>query len=125
MNNENILKYENNKIYVPEELINDEYKYIIDEEDIIIITNEECTQNYNTTYCKAYRYNQRENIITEPYQINTNQNTNIIKIENITGNLIDNTYIKNRYIEINSMYLLILVVGILLATFLTKERSSY
>lgn len=125
MNNENIEKYESGKIYIPEKYINENYKYIIDNEDIIIITNNNCNQNYNTTYCDAIRYNQRENILTEPYQININQNNNIISIEHITSDMINNTYIKDRYMETSSTYLLVLVVGILFATFLTKERTSY
>lgn len=125
MTNENIEKYESGKIYIPEEYINENYKYIIDDEDIIIITNENCTQNYNTTYCNAIRYNQRENIVTEPYQININQNNSVISYDHITSDMANNTYIKSRYMELNSMYLMMFVVGILIATFLTKERTSY
>lgn len=117
--------YETNGIYIPKQYNNANYKYILDGENINIITNNNCYTNYNNTYCDTYKYNMRTNIITQPYSSNNNVSNNIIKYEYITSDINNNTYIKDRYMDYISISLLMIVVGILLATFLTKERSSY
>ena len=50
-NEEQKIEYENyNKIYIPNEYINQNYKYTIAGDEITIITNENCYKNYNNQY---------------------------------------------------------------------------
>ena len=121
----NYKDYEINGIYIPEQYNNQSYKYILDGENINIITNKNCYTNYNTTYCDTYKYNMRTNVITEPYPSNSNQTNNIIKYEYITSDINNNTYIKDRYMNYIGVSLLMILIGIMFATFLTRERSSY
>ena len=45
-NEEQITKYkEYNKIYIPSEYINENYKYTINQDEVTIITNENCETN--------------------------------------------------------------------------------
>lgn len=125
MKNENIENYEKGKIYIPKKYNNKEYKYILDNNNIIIITNENCETQYNNIYCETYIYNEKNNIIVETNKRSISNINNVIKYEDITSEMINNSYIKERYVNINAMYLLVILVAITLATFLLKERSRY
>ena len=50
-----------NKIYIPDSYINNNWNYTYSGNDIVIITNQNCYQNYNTTYCDCYTYNIENN----------------------------------------------------------------
>lgn len=43
-----------NLIFLPGELINSNYKYTLSDGVIRVITNNNCYNNYNTTYCDCY-----------------------------------------------------------------------
>lgn len=91
-----------NKIYIPSEYVNENYKYTISGDEITIITNENCTTSYNTTNCDCRRYNERYNIITNVYQCNRNTSNYILSYDQITEDInysyrITNDY-KNNYI---------------------------
>lgn len=97
-NNEQKIEYENyNKIYIPREYINENYKYTINQDEITIITNKNCITNYNTTNCECYKYNEKYNIITESYQCNRNPTNNIINNNLITEDINFSTRITNEY----------------------------
>lgn len=118
-------KYKNQYIYVPEELHNENYNYYFDGENIRIETNNNCYTQYNSTYCDCYIYDTKENISSEVYPCNNNIDNTRIANEKVTHNLENNVYIIQDYLIRNGIGLLMIILGIIFALFLTKERSSY
>lgn len=45
---------ESSPVFIPGELIDNDYKYTISDGIIRVITNNNCYTNYNTTYCDCY-----------------------------------------------------------------------
>lgn len=118
-----INKYkENNKIYVPTNLKNQNYKYILDNDTLTIITNANCYTNYNSTYCDCIKLNIKYNIITETYSCNTTTNSNNqINYRYITDDINDSYRITR---DINNNYTLlfgVLIIAILLTTMFKKN----
>lgn len=118
-------KYKNQYIYVPEELYNENYSYYFDGENIRIETNNNCYTQYNATYCDCYIYNEKENISSEAYACNNNIDNTKIANEKITQDITNNVYIIQDYLIRNGIGILMIILGIIFALFLTKERSSY
>ena len=121
---ENKTNYEQyNKIYIPKEYNKENYKYTINNDTITIITNEDCTTSYNSTYCKCYQYNEKYNIITNQntcnrdpnYTINKNYITSDINYSDRITN-----YYKNNYII---MYGIIIIALIVTATLKRNSRK--
>lgn len=113
-----------NKQYVPEDYINQNYTYTFNGNDIVIITNQNCRTSYNTTYCTCYTYNTDNNIISNGYECSTTtNNTRIIDSTYIT----DDIYYSNR--SMNVFYnekiigLGMIILAIIFATFLLRERK--
>lgn len=121
----NIESYKEQYIYIPEELYNENYNYYFDNEYIRIETNKNCYTQYNSTYCDCYLYNTKENITSEPYACNNNIDNTRIANEKITYDIENNVYIIQDYLLRNGIGLLMIILGIIFALFLTKERSSY
>lgn len=122
-NEEQITKYkEYNKIYVPSEYINQNYKYTINQDEITIITNENCEINYNSQYCDCMRYNEKYNIVTERYQCNRNPSNYILSSNQLTDDInysgrITNIY-KNEYVILYGV-----VIIALLFIIMTRKNS--
>lgn len=126
INNNEKMKYEElNMIYIPADYINSNYSYRFDGDYITIITNNNCYTQYNTQYCNCYRYNWKNNVMSNVINCNTNSNLAEIPIESISEDINYSRYIKEQWIWDKGIYLGIFILGILLAVFLTKERSSY
>lgn len=124
--NKKIEDYKNQKIYIPQELNNYNYRYFLNNNNIQILTNNNCYTNYNTTYCDCYLYSQELNISTNSYSCSINYNaTNSIDYSKITSDLENNLNITNQYINLNIMQLIMIILGILFALFITKERKFY
>lgn len=122
-NEEQITKYkEYNKIYIPSEYINENYKYTINQDEITIITNENCEMNYNSQYCDCMRYNERYNVVTERYQCNRNPNNYIIRSNQLTDDINYSTRITNQY---KNEYIILfgIVIIALLFIIMTKKNS--
>lgn len=122
-NEEQITKYkEYNKIYVPTEYINENYKYTITGDEVTIITNENCEMNYNSQYCDCMRYNERYNIVTNRYQCNRNPNNYIISSNQLTDDINYSERITNIY---KSEYIILygIVIIALLLIIMTKKNS--
>lgn len=125
-NENDILYYKTqNKIYIPTNYKSNLFSYKISGDYITIITNQNCTQQYNTTYCNCYYYNYKNNLMSESYSCNTNNNNPTISYSSITDNINDSLYIRERFIQDKGIILAIIILGILFAVFLTKERKSY
>lgn len=121
----NIEDYKNQTIYIPEELYNENYNYYFDNEYIRIETNNNCYTQYNATYCDCYLYNTKENITSETYACNNNIDNTKIAIEKVTDDITNNVYIIQDYLQRSQIGILMIILGIIFALFLTKERSSY
>lgn len=117
---DNITRYEdNNKIYVP--ILNNNYKYTINGDEITIITNENCRTQYQTTYCNCYRYNERYNIITEPYECNNNPSNYIINVNNLTNDINDSYRIANDFTRDYIIYFGIIIIALIFSIMLKKN----
>ena len=127
INNENdITEYKSrNKIYIPEEVNQNNWQYKMNGDYITIISNQNCQTNYNTTYCNCYYYNWKENVLSEVYTCNTNNSNPTINRNNITSDINYSSHIRNEFIQDKGIYISMIIVGILFAIFLTKERKSY
>lgn len=122
-NEDNITKYKGkNKIYVPEDYIEDNNRYTINNQTLTIITNNNCYNQYNTTYCDCRDYNIEYNIITETYQCNRNQSNRIVASEYITSDINDSIKITNDYVKDYGM-ILIMIIGVILFVQLFKKNS--
>lgn len=122
-NNEEITKYtEMNKIYIPSDKINSNYSYRFNGDYIDIITNQNCYTNYNTTYCDCYRYNYKENIMSQTYSCSTNNNNPIINYQLITSDINYSSAIREKYTQDKIIGIGIFIIGIIFAILLTKER---
>lgn len=122
-NEEQIIKYKKyNKIYVPTEYINENYKYTINQDEITIITNENCEMNYNSQYCDCMKFNERYNIVTERYQCNRNPNNYIINSNQLTDDINYSQRITNEY---KNQYIILygIVIIALLFIIMTKKNS--
>lgn len=112
---------EYNKIYIPTEYINQNYKYTLNQDEITIITNENCNTNYNE-YCDCMRYNIRYNIITNRYQCNRNPNNYIINSNQLTDDVNYSYRITNEF-KNNYIILYGIVIIALLFIIMTKRNS--
>ena len=124
INNENqkieFTKY--NKIYIPSEYINENYKYTVSGDEITIITNENCYTNYNNEYCDCMRYNEKYNIITNVYQCNRNPSNYILSSNQVTDDVNYSTRITNEYK--NEYIILYGIVIIALLMIITIKKNS-
>lgn len=122
-NQEDITKYtQENKIYIPQEYIDQNYQYKINGDYITIITNRNCQTNYNTTYCTCYYYNYKNNLMSESYSCSTNNNNPSISYSLISSDINDSMYIRNRFIEDKSIILYMIGIGIIFAILIMKGR---
>lgn len=123
-NSNDILKYtEMNKIYIPSDKVNSNYSYRFNGDYIDIITNVGCYTNYNTTYCDCYRYNYKTNVMSQMYNCSTNNNNPIINYNYITSDINYSDAIREKYIQDKGIMILVILIGILFAIFLTRERK--
>ena len=124
-NENDILSYKaKDKIYIPENFKSDRFTYKVNNDYILIITDQNCRVNYNTTYCTCYYYNYKNNVMSEAYECNTNNSNPTIAYSSISSDINDSIYIRERFIQDKGIIFLIIIVGILFAVFLTKERHS-
>ena len=121
-NEEQITKYkEYNKIYIPTEYINENYKYTINQDEITIITNENCETNYNSQYCDCMKYNEKYNIITNRYQCNRNPSNYILSNNQITDNINYSNRITNQY---KNEYIILYGIIIIALLFIIMTRKN-
>ena len=122
-NEEQKIQYkEYNKIYIPTEYINENYKYTISADEITIITNENCYTNYNNTYCDCIRYNEKYNVKTERYECNRNPSNYILSSDQVTDDVNYSTRITNEY-KNNYIILYGIIIIALLFIIMTKKNS--
>ena len=113
-----------NKIYIPSNYVNQNYTYRFNGDYIIIVTNQNCYQNYNTTYCDCRSYNYKNNIVSEAYACSTSSNnTQIISYSSISTDINDSLYIREVYEQDKIIGIGIFILGLIFAIFLTKERK--
>lgn len=113
-----------NKQYVPEEYYNENYTYTFNGNDIVIITNNNCRTQYQTTYCTCYTYNTLNNIISNAYECSTTtNNTRTIDNQYITNDVYYSNRSMNVFYNEKIIGLGMLILAIILATFLLRERK--
>lgn len=114
---------EYNKIYIPTEYLNENYKYTISGDEITIITNNNCYKNnYNNEYCDCMKYNEKYNIITEVYQCNRNPNNYILNSNQLTDDINYSYRITNDFK--NNYIILYGIVIIALLFIITMKKNS-
>ena len=97
----------NNMIYLPSDFINNNYQYFFNSHDVVVYTNNNCYQNYNTTYCDCYRIQTDNHYLhSDSYSCSYNTNYPINK-----NNLTDDFYYRNDIMDICVVVLIILLVG--------------
>ncbi len=111
-----------NKIYIPTEYINQNYKYTISGDEITIITNENCETNYNNQYCDCMKYNEKYNIITNRYSCNRNPSNYILSSNQLTDDVNYSYRITNDYK--NNYIILYGIVIIALLFIITMKKNS-
>lgn len=123
---DDLVNYVNyNKIYIPQDYINQNWTYRFNGDYITITTNNNCRTSYNTTYCDCRQYNWKTNVITNPYEcsVSTTQ-TQVIPYQSISSDINDSQYIRDRFIQDKGLYIGIFIIGIIIAILLTK-RGAY
>lgn len=121
--NETIQKYQAiNKIYIPENLNEETNKYTISGDTLTIISNRNCTTNYQTTYCDCTYYNIRYNIVMNTNQCNRNPSANnIMSNEYITSDINYSERIVNQYTNNYIVYFGIIITVMLFAIVMKKN----
>lgn len=124
-NSNEITKYENmNKIYIPNDKINSNYIYKFNGEFIDIITDNNCYSQYNSTYCDCYRYEYKNNVMSNVFTCSTNTSSSaVINYNYITSDINYSHAIREKYIQDKIIYFGIFIIALIFAIFLTKERK--
>ena len=121
-NQNDITKYtQYNKIYIPIEYNNSNYRYFENGNYIRIVTNNNCYTQYNTTYCDIYDYNIERNLISKTYTGNNNPNLVEIDRQYVTSDINYSTHIRQVYIQNKITLGIVLLIGIMFAILLSKE----
>ena len=110
-----------NKIYIPQAYNSPYWTYTISGNEITIITNQNCYQNYNSTYCDCYRYNEQYNIITESYSCNSNASNYVINHNNISSDINDSYRITREYANNNIILLLSIILAFIVVIVFKKN----
>lgn len=125
-NQDEITKYkQEDKIYIPTELKNQNYEYKLNGDYIIIITNNNCQTQMNSTYCDCIYYNKEENLTMTTVSCNRNNNNQSIPYSKITDDINYSKIIRMRYYQDKMILISVIIIALLIASFLTKERNSY
>lgn len=114
-----------NKIYIPLEYTQENWKYNFNGDYIIIRSNQNCNTQYQTQYCTCYAYNMKNNVISSGYECNyTSTSNQSIPYNTISNDINDSMYIRERYVQDKGIMIGIFILGIILAILLTK-RGAY
>lgn len=121
--NETTTKWtKDNKIYIPQEINFQNNRYTISNDEITVITDNNCYTQYQTTYCDCYRYNAKYNIVTETYACNRNPSNYIIDNSYISSDINDSYRITRDYSNYYLIFFQILMV-MLLFTIVMKRNG--
>ena len=124
-NTTEVNKYKDiNKQYIPQEYINSNYYYRYNGDYVIITTDLQCYQQYNTTYCNCIEYNWKTNVMENMYQCARQQSNHDIQFNLITSDINYSERITNYYIKEKITQIGIIIIAIILAILLLKERKS-
>lgn len=75
----------NEKIYLQEEFINQNWHYQLNGNNIIVHTNNNCYTNYNTTYCDCYSINTSNHYMYSDLYSCSNSNSYNIRYNRLTS----------------------------------------
>ena len=121
-----LVNYEElDKIYIPNDYRNQNYKYNFSGDYIIIRTNTNCRTQNTQQYCTCYAYNYKTNVISTGYECNyTSTSNQSLAYTSISEDINDSMYIRDRFIQDKGLYIAIFILGLILAILLTK-RGAY
>lgn len=112
-----------NKVYVPEEYVNQNYKYTLSGDNLTIITNQNCITQNTTTQCDCYILDLKYNVIkTQTNRCNYNPTSNVVPYTSISNNVDYSDRITSYYIKQYGIYFAIIVVALLFIS--TIKRNS-
>lgn len=98
---------ESSPVFIPGELIDNSYKYTISDGVIRVITDNNCYQNYNSTYCDCYDvYINNDYMISNTIQCNANP-TNYVTSVRFTSDI----YYRKDLSDILLSFLIILIIS--------------
>lgn len=99
--------------YLPSDYINSNYSYVISSDYYQVRTNNNCYQNYTTTYCDCYNiYFNNDYIVSGAYSCNVNSNVNgILSSSYFT----DNFYYRLDFDKICVIFMVIVILCYFLA----------
>ena len=112
-----------NKQYLPQEYINNNYIYSYNGDYIHIIKDTNCYYNYNTQYCDCNNYNWKTNVMEITYSCRRSDQYTSININQFTSDISYSERITNYYIKDKAMQISMILIGILFAIMLLKERK--
>lgn len=113
-----------NKQYIPQDYINSNWYYRYNGDYIIITTDQQCYQNYNTTYCNCIEYNWKTNVMENMYQCARQTSNHDIQFSNITNDINYSERITTYYIKDKITQFGIIILGVLIAMLLLRERKA-
>ena len=112
----------NNKVYIPSTFKNSNYKYRLYSDYITIITNNNCYQNYNSTYCTCYNYYYDINIVTDSFECSYSTNTtNFINYNSLSSDVNDSPRVQRDYF--NDKFLMFGIIIIALLFFISLRKG--
>ena len=112
------------KIYIPEQYINQNYKYTLSNDEITIITNQNCYTNYNSTYCDCYRYNEKYNVITESYSCNNSPSNYVLNYNTISSDINDSYRITRDYVNQYTILILMMILAMIFVGIFKKNSRK-
>lgn len=97
----------NEKIYLPDWSIHNNWNYFYNNNDIVAFTNENCYYNYNTQYCDCFRFQTNNHYNhSDRYSCSLN-NTYNINYNRLTSDF----YYRNDIADICIVIFIILLIG--------------
>lgn len=123
INNTDVQEYSNfNKIYIPDEMLDSNFSYYYDDNYITIITDNNCYTQYNSTFCDCNRFILSNNVVTDSYSCNINQNLPKLNYNSLSDNINDSLTLNHLYLSNTIVYLLMFILALFFASFLIKDR---
>lgn len=117
-------KYKNiNKQYIPQGYINNNWIYQYNGDYVHIITDQQCYTNYNVQYCNCINYNWKTNVMEILYQCRRSEQYSSLDTQSLTSDINYSETITNYYVKDKSMQIGIIIIGIIFAILLLKERK--
>ena len=104
------------RTYLPSQFINENYRFTISNDYYVVHTNNNCYNNYNTTYCDCYNvYPKMDYVSTQAYSCNYNP----------SNYLVADTFVSDNWyrLDLSNILLIFLILFIFIILFPYKIIS--